>query len=62
MECIFLKHDKVVGAIGAMLGVELQYEEEQDIVGKRIENIVHDLENISESDYDKPNQCMFEYQ
>ena len=38
-----------------MLGVELQYEEEQDIVGKRIENIVHDLENISESDYDKPN-------
>lgn len=55
MECIFLKHDKVLGAIGAMLGVELQYEEEQDIVGKRIENIVHDLENISESDYDKPN-------
>ncbi|CAL5970639.1 Pantothenate_kinase 4 [Hexamita inflata] len=50
IECIFLRHDCVVGSIGAMLGKEVEYQEVQDKIGKGIENIVNNLEEITESE------------
>lgn len=54
MECIFLWHDSVLGAIGAMLGKELEYSQSQDKIGKKIEQIVYDLEEVSESSVGVP--------